>query len=202
MHDALAERPAFMRAAVLQRESLIVRRAKDRDAPAGCSTHARAAAGCLSSAPMSTQSSCHASPFSKRGSSASGVNSCASLPAARSAQGSRCTNAANRRSARTARCRPACPRRPLRIFSSADAIGPFVHALEIAALLAIELHQRDDDFEASSSLSDLAEQFACPGCADPPRPRTRFRSRCRRRSRRRPCRSLPRNCADSPRPRS
>src|SRR5687767_11396675 len=41
----------------------------------------------------------------------------------------------------------------------ADPIGPFVHALEIMALLAVKLSQSHNDLEALVLAGDLAEQL-------------------------------------------
>ena len=50
-----------------------------------------------------------------------------------------------------------------------DALGPFVDALEIAALLAVKLRQRDDDLDGSASRVGMAEQVGAldvePGSA-------------------------------------
>src|SRR5574337_1418974 len=79
-----------MRAAVLEREGLILRSPEHCEAAFSCAHHARAAARDLvKRADVGPQRVGHGGPQSKaRARSAIGENSCASLPATRSAHGS------------------------------------------------------------------------------------------------------------------
>src|SRR5579863_5175572 len=90
--DALAQRPAFVRTAVLQREGAVVRGAEHGDAAARGLDHARALARDGVERPdVGPVTHGHSAAMT-----ASGANSCASRPPTRSAQGSfwakRCEN--------------------------------------------------------------------------------------------------------------
>ena len=93
VHDALAQRPALVRAAVVEREDLVVRRAEHRDRRRAACARTRAPRRGMSIEradvdPGLHRPHCRRLRRSRR--SAIGVNSCASLPATRSAQGSTC----------------------------------------------------------------------------------------------------------------
>ena len=91
MHDALTQRPAFVRAAVFEREGAVVYGAEYRDAAAGRAHNARAAArDLIERADIRPSRLGHAPHSAAKDRSAMGANSCASLPATRSAHGSFC----------------------------------------------------------------------------------------------------------------